>query len=97
MVLDSNNIGKPEDGDRAYAEHPMEGFASLEQYPVFEELKDPIITWPTIEQFTVELGAYSIDEYLSYFDTEEDWMYVIYYQGQQESACCVLHKYQVSG
>lgn len=58
------------------------------------ETKHPTVIWPTISEFTVELGAYAIDEYLASFETNEDWIYVIYYQGAVETRLSSLHKYQ---
>ncbi|XP_050296841.1 uncharacterized protein LOC126736504 isoform X2 [Anthonomus grandis grandis] len=71
-------------------------FTTYHESEQFEyvETKKSDIKWPTVDSFTVELGAYAIDEYLSYFETEEDWMYVIYYQGVQDSHCSNLYKYQ---
>ncbi|XP_030766707.1 uncharacterized protein LOC115890567 isoform X2 [Sitophilus oryzae] len=51
-------------------------------------------SWPTVENFTIEQGAYKIDEYLASFQTEEDWLYVIYYQGAMSTKCSEIHKYQ---
>lgn len=58
------------------------------------ETKNNTVIWPTISEFTVEIGAYAIDEYLASFETSEDWMYVIYYQGIRETKMSALHKYQ---
>lgn len=56
----------------------------------------PEFIWPTIKEFTIEEGAVKIDEYLSSFYTEENWMYVMYYRGVQESSSLSAYKYQVS-
>lgn len=51
--------------------------------------------WPTIKEFTREEGAARIDEYLSSFYTDENWMYVMYYKGVKENCSVSAHKYQV--
>lgn len=61
----------------------------------YVETKNSFTTWPTIEEFTIELGANKIDEYLASFETEEDWLYVIYYHGTKDLICSDIHKYQV--
>ncbi|CAG9764405.1 unnamed protein product [Ceutorhynchus assimilis] len=63
------------------------------EYAVIDSRRS-LTSWPTIGEFTIELGAFKIDDYLSNFETEENWMYVIYYKGLIEDKCSKLHKYQ---
>ncbi|CAH1364820.1 unnamed protein product [Tenebrio molitor] len=54
-----------------------------------------IFEWPTIEQFTVEIGTTKINEYLSYWKFEEDWKYCInFLEGVSDSACD-FYQYEV--
>lgn len=71
----------------AFSSKDYQGFSYI-------ETKNNTVIWPTISEFTVELGAYAIDEYLASFETNEDWIYAIYYQGVLETKMSTLHKYQ---
>ncbi|KYB26744.1 uncharacterized protein LOC103313598 isoform X3 [Tribolium castaneum] len=47
-----------------------------------------VLEWPTIEEFTQEIGTAKISEYLSYWKFEEDWKYCINFLiGKSDSAC----------
>ncbi|KAJ8925468.1 hypothetical protein NQ315_009302 [Exocentrus adspersus] len=68
---------------------------SAEFYPVIVEYERPKFSvWPSIAEFTIELGAEKIDEYLSSFSTNEDWLYIIYYLGNEIDATSHYYKYE---
>ncbi|KAF7277990.1 hypothetical protein GWI33_008986 [Rhynchophorus ferrugineus] len=79
--------------DSKHSEHLIKTTESSSDFD-YVETNRSFTTWPTIEEFTIELGANKIDEYLSSFETDEDWLYVIYYHGTKELISSDIHKYQ---
>nr|CAH7723986.1 unnamed protein product [Callosobruchus chinensis] len=51
--------------------------------------------WPSIAEFSCNLGAEKIDEYLSSFKTEEDWYYGVYYRGISYDGWSNIFHYEV--
>lgn len=65
-------------------------------YPVIEYNRPEFTGWPTIGDFTIELGADKIDEYLASFNSNEEWLYIIYYLGVKNDYPSKYYEYQVS-
>lgn len=66
------------------------------EYPVIEYNRPKFTGWPTIREFTIELGAEKIDEYLASFNTNEEWLYIIYYVGLKTENTSEFYEYQVT-
>lgn len=62
----------------------------------FVEFFGSFTSWPTIQEFTVELGEDRIAEYLSTWYYEEDWLYCVDLKLQQSDGCCDYYIYEVS-
>ncbi|KAI4467348.1 a-kinase anchor protein 14 [Holotrichia oblita] len=60
----------------------------------FVEFFGSFTSWPTIQEFTVELGEDRIGEYLSTWYYEEDWLYCVDLKLQQSDGCCDYYIYE---
>ncbi|KAK9745951.1 28 kDa A-kinase anchor [Popillia japonica] len=60
----------------------------------FVEFFGSFTSWPTIQEFTVELGEDRIAEYLSTWYYEEDWLYCVDLKLQQSDGCCDYYIYE---
>lgn len=61
----------------------------------FVEFFGSFTSWPTIQEFTVELGEDRIGEYLSTWYYEEDWLYSVELKLNQSDGCCDYYIYEV--
>lgn len=69
--------------------------SSLRTY-TYNPVEDPVLsTWPTIEDFYVELGAQKIKEYLSQIDTENDWTFIVNFLRETSKKLVKLYDYEV--
>ncbi|XP_023022278.2 uncharacterized protein isoform X2 [Leptinotarsa decemlineata] len=66
------------------------------EYYTFIDEKREFSSWPTIEKFTIKLGAAKINEYLSSFPVVEEWLYAIYFLRTREERVSSLHEYEVT-
>nr|XP_023022278.1 A-kinase anchor protein 14-like [Leptinotarsa decemlineata] len=64
------------------------------EYYTFIDEKREFSSWPTIEKFTIKLGAAKINEYLSSFPVVEEWLYAIYFLRTREERVSSLHEYE---
>ncbi|CAG9820791.1 unnamed protein product [Phaedon cochleariae] len=67
---------------------------SVYTYNYIDPAKPEFTTWPTIGNFTIELGAKKINEYLSSFPVDEEWLYAIYYLSTIYEDVSDLHEYE---
>ncbi|VDP87959.1 unnamed protein product [Echinostoma caproni] len=55
----------------------------------------PNVNWPTIGEFTPELGLKRIEEYIQGWDIDENWLHCIDILPSEEKPYDVNHKYRV--
>lgn len=54
------------------------------------------MSWPKIEEFTMEEGRLKIYDYMRSFNFEEDWIYCINFLRAQSDICNDYYFYQVN-
>ncbi|GJQ78576.1 putative protein kinase A binding protein [Trypoxylus dichotomus] len=72
----------------------QEESSSSESAITFVEVFGSFTAWPTIEEFTVELGEDRIAEYISTWYYEEEWLYCVELRLQQSDGCCDYYIYE---
>ncbi|XP_063919280.1 uncharacterized protein LOC135134509 isoform X2 [Zophobas morio] len=55
-----------------------------------------ILEWPTIEEFTIQIGTYKVNEYVSYWKFEEKWKYCVNYLEGISDSVCDFYRYEAT-
>ncbi|KAG5891759.1 hypothetical protein JTB14_012493 [Gonioctena quinquepunctata] len=63
-------------------------------FTFIDEKKKEFSSWPFIAEFTIELGASKIDEFLMSFQLKEEWLYAIYFLRTTSDPVSVFFEYE---
>lgn len=79
----------------SFVSQASEGSASLRRFTFTRIGDDYLPAWPSIEDFTIKLGAKKINDYLSSFNMQEEWTYAVLFLRKIVEKLSTLYHYQV--
>ncbi|KAF2899956.1 hypothetical protein ILUMI_06223 [Ignelater luminosus] len=71
-----------------------EDIATLSSIHTYVEIFGSLTRWPRIQEFTKELGEYTINEYMLTWEYHDDWLYCINFLIEQSDECSDYYLYE---